>query len=181
LQVLGLVCSPRRGGNTERLVTEALAAIEALGVATDLVSVATLRIAPCTGCEACHDAGECVIRDDMDLLYSKMLASDGLVIGTPVYFWSATAQAKAIIDRTYALRYPARRLTGKVGGAIAVAGRRGCIQALSLINAFFLGQEMRVAGLGVAGYGNAVGEIEADTRAINDARELGRRVVELLR
>jgi multimeric flavodoxin WrbA len=162
-------------------VTEALSAVEELGVATDLVSVAALQIAPCTGCEACHDSGECVIRDDMDLLYSKMLASNGLVIGTPVYFWSASAQAKGIIDRTYALRYPDRRLKGKVGGAIAVAGRRGCMQALSLINAFFLGQEMRVAGLGVAGYGNAMGEIEADARAINDARELGRRVAGLLR
>jgi multimeric flavodoxin WrbA len=181
LQVLGIVCSPRRGGNTERLVAEALAAAEALGVTTDLVSVAALSVAPCTGCEACHETGECVIRDDMDLLYSKMLTSNGLVIGTPVYFWSASAQAKAIVDRTYALRYPVRRLKGKVGGAIAVAGRRGCIQALSLINAFFLGQEMRVAGLGVAGYGNAMGEIEADTRAINDARALGRRVAGLLR
>lgn len=162
------------------MVTEALTAAEHLGVATDLISVTALQIAPCTGCAACHDHGECVIRDDMDLIYSKMLASNGLVIGTPVYFWSASAQAKAIIDRTYALRYPDRRLKGKVGGAIAVAGRRGCMQALSQINSFFLGQEMRVAGLGVAGYGNAIGAIEADTRAISDARELGHRIAGLL-
>jgi multimeric flavodoxin WrbA len=117
----------------------------------------------------------------MQTLYPKMIAADGIIVGSPVYFWSATAQTKLVIDRTYALRHPTNKLSGKIGGAITVAGRRGQMEALSLINSFFLGQGMIPAGLGVDGRGSDKGDVNSDQRALREAAELDEKMVELIR
>lgn len=75
------------------------------------------------------------------------------------------AQAKIFMDRTYALRYPYHKLRNKPAGAIVVAGRRGCMSALSAINNFFLGQDMLPVGLGIAGYRDHKGEIIKDKKS----------------
>lgn len=124
--------------------------------------------------------GECHIEDDMQALYPRILEANGIILGTPVYFWSVSAQTKLVIDRTYALRRPTRRLAGKVGGGIAVATRRGQLEALTVINNFFLGQGMIPAGLGVDGRGTEKGDVNEDQRALSEATELGRRMVELI-
>jgi multimeric flavodoxin WrbA len=139
-----------------------------------------MNIAPCDGCEACHQTGECRIQDDMQEVYKKLLAADGIILGSPVYFWSVSAQAKTLMDRTYALRYPYHKLKNKVGGAIAATGRRGSVKALSTINNFFLGQDMLPTGLGISGYGNSKGEVRQDKKAMEGARSLGKQVVQLI-
>lgn len=181
LKVLGIVCSPRKGGNTEILVQEALAGGRESGAETELLRIVEMKIAPCDGCEACHQTGECRIKDDMERVYKKLLAAEGIILGTPVYFWSVSAQAKTFMDRTYALRYPYHKLENKVGGAIAATGRRGGVNTLSVINSFFLGQDMLVRGLGIAGYGASKGEVKQDKRAMQGARSLGRQVVQLIK
>jgi multimeric flavodoxin WrbA len=181
LKVLGIVCSPRKGGNTEILVREALAGAKESGAQTELLNVSEMNIAPCDGCTACHQSGECRIKDDMQKVYKKLLAADGIILGSPVYFWSISGQAKILMDRTYALRYPHHKLENKVGGAIAVAGRRGCMSAISVINNFFLGQDMLVTGLGIAGYGTEKGEVKQDEHAMKSARSLGTQVIELFK
>ena len=111
MNVLGLVCSPREGGNTEILVREALAGAEQKGAETELYLVADKNIGPCIACEACAAKGVCATDDDMQVLYKKLLAADGIILGTPVYFINVSAQAKAVIDRSFAfLRH--RRLRG---------------------------------------------------------------------
>ena len=97
-----------------------------------------MKIAPCDGCMKCRGLGECGIVDDMQGVYQKIVAADGIIIGSPVYFWCVSGQAKMFMDRTYALRYPSRKLKNKVGGAIVTTGRRGSVNALSTINNFFL-------------------------------------------
>ena len=118
------MCSPRVGGNTEILVTNALTSAAELGSDTVLISLSGQRIQPCEHCGACYTTGTCSIDDDMQAIYPQLLSADGIIIGSPVYFWSVTGQAKLMMDRTYALRYPTFRLEGKVGGAIAIAGKR---------------------------------------------------------
>jgi len=181
MRIVGIVCSPRKEGNTEILVSEALDEAEKNGAEVEILRVADMQLHPCDGCESCHQTGECRIKDDMQKIYDKLLTSDGIILGSPVYFWSVTSQAKKLIDRTYALRYPSHRLKNKVCGAIAVAGRRGCMSALSLINNFFLGQDMLPVGLGIAGYGTKKGEVLQDERAVNGARSLARQMIELIK
>jgi multimeric flavodoxin WrbA len=181
LQVLGIVCSPRKGGNTEILIQEALAGAKENGAEIELMRISEMKIAACDGCMTCHQSGECRIKDDMQEIYEKLLAADGIILGSPVYFWSISGQAKTLMDRTYALRHPYHKLRNKVGGAIAVAGRRGCMSALSVINNFFLGHDMLATGLGIAGYGTDKGEVRKDEHAMKSARSVGHQVTELIK
>jgi multimeric flavodoxin WrbA len=181
LKVLGIVCSARKGGNTEILVREALDGAKETGADIELLRISEMKIAPCDGCTMCHESGECRIKDGMQKIYKKLLAADGIILGSPVYFWSVSGQAKTFMDRTYALRYPHHKLKNKVGGAIAVAGRRGCMSALSVINNFFLGHDMLTTGLGIAGYGTEKGEVKQDEHAMKSARSLGTQVTDLIK
>ena len=163
------------------LVRKALESAQKEGAEVETWSIVGKEVKPCDHCGGCIKTGQCYIKDDMVGLYPKMIEADGIVLGSPVYFWSVTAQAKLVIDRTYALRRPTNRLEGKVGGAIAVAGRRGEIEALVAINNFFLGQGMIPAGLGVDGKGSEKGAVKNDEQAMTGAAELGRKMVRLIR
>jgi multimeric flavodoxin WrbA len=100
-KALGIVGSPRRGGNTETLVDEVLRGASEAGASTEKVILSDLSIHPCTACNACTNTGSCVFEDDMRPLLEKMRLSGILVLGTPVYWWGPTAQMKAFIDRWY--------------------------------------------------------------------------------
>ena len=185
MRVLGIVCSPRKGGNTEILVGEALAAAREAGVETELFLVADKNIAPCDGCGACEENNICKIKDDMQELYQKLLEADGIIFGTPVYFSNVSAQAKAIIDRTYSLRR-GRKLRDKVVGAIVTVRRVGGAQTRSLLYSFFIAQRMIVAG-GAIGYGRDKGDVRtgvgggAGVSALEEAREVGMNVASLMK
>jgi multimeric flavodoxin WrbA len=180
MKVLGIICSARKGGNTEILVQEALTAAKERGADVELLNISEMKIAPCDGCMTCRQKGECRIKDDMQRIYTKLLAADGVILGSPVYFWSISGQAKTFMDRTYALRYPHHKLKNKVSGAIVATGRRGRVNALSVINNFFLGHDMLVSGLGIAGYGTEKGQVREDKHGIEGARSLGAQVTELI-
>jgi len=97
--VLGIVGSPRRHGNTEMLVDEALRGAEEAGALVEKVILSKLDVGPCRACDACRKTGECVQRDDMPALLEQMERSQVWVLGTPIYWWGPTAQFKAFIDR----------------------------------------------------------------------------------
>lgn len=181
MKILGIVCSPRGGGNTEILVRKALESAEKEGTEVELWGIAGKEVKPCDHCLSCSKTSECHIKDDMQDVYPKMTNADGIIIGSPIYFWSVSAQAKLVMDRTYALRRPINRLEGKIGGAIAVAGRRGQVEGLTVINNFFLGQGMTPTGLGVDGRGSEKGDVKRDERALTGATDLGKRMVKLIR
>jgi len=101
-QVLGIVGSPRRNGNTEVLVDEALRGAKEAGATVEKVVLSQLEIAPCRACNHCADSGQCVQRDDMPALLAKMEQSQVWVLGTPIYWWGPSAQLKAFVDRWYA-------------------------------------------------------------------------------
>ncbi len=100
--VLGIVGSPREGGNTDTLVTEVLRGAEEAGARSQKLFVGRYKIAPCTSCGGCVKTGRCVTRDGMDELVPLMEANQVWVLGTPVYWWGATAQMKVFIDRWFA-------------------------------------------------------------------------------
>ncbi|MFC2047240.1 flavodoxin family protein [Chloroflexota bacterium] len=174
MKVLGIVCSPRKGGNTEILVNEALSSAKELSVEVELINITGKNIAPCDGCESCTTTKRCRIEDDMQEIYSKLLEADGVIFGTPVYFWNITAQAKALIDRTFALR-EGRKLRNKVAGVIVVARRGGASQAFSAFRNFFNIQRMPSPG-GAMAYADKKGDVTQDSQGMAEARALGRSV-----
>jgi multimeric flavodoxin WrbA len=100
-RVLGIVGSPRRGGNTETLVDEVLRGAEEHGAETEKVILNELDIRPCQACNNCRGTGVCIQKDDMAELLERMRASEVWVLGTPVYWWGPTAQFKLFVDRWY--------------------------------------------------------------------------------
>lgn len=104
LNVLGLAASPRRQGNSERLLDAFLAGAAKDGVNIEKIHLADLDIHPCLDCRDCFRTGECRFRDDASLrVLPRLTTADIVVFATPVYFYSVPAPAKLLIDRTQVL------------------------------------------------------------------------------
>jgi multimeric flavodoxin WrbA len=183
MRILGVVGSPRRGGNTEILMKEALNVAHEAGCDTEMFLMSEKQVVPCDACGTCFEAGACVVQDDMQELYSMFDSADGIIIGSPVYFGSVSAQTKMIMDRTFSL-LRRRGLKDKVAGALVVTRRVGAIQARSLIYSFCIAHGMVVAG-GAIGYGREIGDVltgvggSINMSALEEARLLDANVVNL--
>ena len=102
-KVLILEGSPRPKGNSAILSDEFARGAEEAGCTVEKVRISGKKIAGCLGCNACYrNGGACVQKDNMAEVREKMLAADVIVLASPIYFYSMTAQMKAAIDRTYA-------------------------------------------------------------------------------
>ncbi|MFX1474974.1 MAG: flavodoxin family protein [Promethearchaeota archaeon] len=104
-RVLGVVGSPRRGGNTDFLVEAVLTGAEKAGALTEKIILNELEIKPCQACNRCRETGSCVHEDDLPELLEKMQRSQVWVLGTPVYWWGPTSQFKAFVDRWYGAKH----------------------------------------------------------------------------
>jgi len=103
VKVLGIMGSPRRHSNTEILLDKALDGAREAGAEVEKVLVSKLKISPCLEIYACRKDGNCAIKDDMQLLYDKLLEADHIIFASPIFFYGITSQAKAIVDRCQAL------------------------------------------------------------------------------
>ena len=102
-KVLILSGSPRNGGNSDLLCDEFMRGAMEAGNEVEKIRVAAKKIAPCKGCYYCTEHnGACVCKDDMAEVLQKIIDADVLVMASPVYFYSVSAQLKAVIDRTVA-------------------------------------------------------------------------------
>ena len=99
MKILILQGSPNTNGSTAILAREFAVGAQEAGHDVDIVNVASLDVAPCTGCVACGYGGPCAQYDDFDELREQILASDMLVFATPLYYYGMTAQLKTVIDR----------------------------------------------------------------------------------
>jgi multimeric flavodoxin WrbA len=173
MKILAISCSPNQNGNTVTLLDRALEGAKAEGAAVELFSVAGKDIKPCDGCRACAKTGRCVIKDDMGPLYEKILEADGIIFGAPVYFYGMCAQAKVIIDRTFALTVPGRTLANKVGAVVSVAGSFGLVDAIKDFCLYFITRRMVTANY-LAAYSTSVAELEKMEKCLQAAYNLGR-------
>ena len=98
-KVLGIVGSPRKGGNTHILVSEILKGARDVGARTELISLGKLRIKECDACYTCWETEVCRINDGMKRIYKKLMASDSIILATPMYWFGPTVLMKAFIDR----------------------------------------------------------------------------------
>lgn len=106
MHITGIIGSPRPKRNTAVLVGQVLAGAAERGAHTASYTISQMQIAPCNGCEACKHTAQCVIKDDMHTLYAALNQSQGLVLGTPIYFDHVSAQTKTFLDRLYAYLGP---------------------------------------------------------------------------
>ena len=178
MKFLGILGSSRSNGNTQILLETALENARMLGHQTESVILRDLTIGPCDGCMGCHQTGECVVDDDMQDVYDKIKAADGIIWATPVYYWSMTGLTKMAMDRTYALNFPELQQAGKIGGLILVAASRGCVAASQPFQMYFNYNHMFAAEFawGMAG---AKGDIIKDKFGMTIVGEMVKQMIGL--
>lgn len=187
MRILAVSGSPRRGGNTELLLQTALEVCSQEGAETELFLLAGRPIKPCLACGGCADTDppRCVQEDlNFDGLIEKFIAADGILVGSPVYFGSATPEIMALLDRVgYVARCSGNFLRHKVGAAITVARRAGQNFTFAQMNYFFLINEMFVPGSTYwnVAFGRQKGDVAADEEGMETVRNLARNMVFLLR
>ncbi|WNY28603.1 hypothetical protein MmiEs2_07990 [Methanimicrococcus stummii] len=121
MKIIGITASPHEKGNTATLVQKALEDAAAKGAETEHIDLAKLTINPCKGCNYCKAHDTCVQKDDFAGVMEKFVAADGILMGSPVYFFDITAQEKVFIDRLYACvdgQYNSRIPAGKKMGFV---------------------------------------------------------------
>lgn len=101
MKVIGIVGSSRKKGNTSFLMEQALNACQDQGLETELLYLSDYQYRDCIGCEGCQKTNKCVIKDDMQIIYEKIDSSDGIIVGSPTYFYNITGLMKSFIDRLY--------------------------------------------------------------------------------
>jgi multimeric flavodoxin WrbA len=119
MKVAGISGSPRRGGNSEALLDRALEGAVVAGASIEKIVLNELDFKPCQECGGCDATGACVLGDDMEPLYRTIESADALIVVTPVFFGSVSAQLKMMIDR-FQCRWMAKYVINKTGSA----GRR---------------------------------------------------------
>ena len=100
-RVIGIVASPKHGGNTDILMDEALAGAKDVGALVGKIHLGDVDMRFCQGCERCQQTGACILDDGLARVFEAMEASNAWILGTPVYVNAPTAQCKAFIDRWY--------------------------------------------------------------------------------
>jgi multimeric flavodoxin WrbA len=179
MKILAISCSPRSNGNTVAILEEALRGAQDEKADVELYSVSGKTIQPCDGCWSCVNTAKCHIADDMQELYDKIVKADGIIFGTPIYFWSMTGQAKTVLDRTIALNQPGRNLTNKVAGVVVVCGSLGLVDALKDFSYFFIQRRMLPANQ-VSAYVTNPGELKNMVQCMNAAHRMGQQMVALV-
>jgi len=177
--------SPRIKGNTDLLLDEALKGAQSQEAETEKIILDKLKIAPCREYYGCLKDGNCVIRDDMDDIYPKLLDADAIVVASPIFFYTVSAQVLAFISRCQALwarKYILKNLDIPLrkGAFIAVGATRGeklfdgpkltMNYFFKAINAEYT-DELLIRGV------DRRGEIKEHPTALTEAFELGKRLL----
>ena len=182
MKVLIINGSPRTGGNSERLLREAIGVFEKEGIGYDLYQIGNKAIRGCMACGFCHSRGEgCVLSDDVNVLAKKLAECDGLLIASPVYYGSANGSLIALLDRLFYSSRCDKRM--KVGAAFAVARRAGTTATFDELNKYFTISQMPVASgrYWNNGFGRERGQIDEDAEGLQNARITARNMVFLMR
>jgi len=179
MKVVAFNGSPRANGNTTILVDEVLGRLDAAGIETEHLRVGGRALRGCTACEKCWETRDltCPPFDDgLDDYVARMVAADGIILASPVYYADMTPELKALIDRsgsvTGAAGNPLRR---KVGAAVAAVRRGGAVHTFDSINHFFQINEMIVVGSSYwnFGMGYEKGDVRNDEEGLATMRTLG--------
>jgi len=169
--------SPRKGGNTDRLAAAFIAGAESAGKSVTLYRVADMDISGCMGCNHCRSAnGVCIQKDDMPPVLDALKKADALVLASPIYYFSVTAQLKLAIDRTFALNSvgtPIKKTAFLITcGDSSEKAAQGAVTTYNAIRSYYKWED---AGIIIATGLHKPGEID-DRAESQRARALGRAI-----
>lgn len=188
-KLLAISSTPRRNGNSELALRSFCRAAEEKNISVETIRLHELRLAPCRGCELCAADGICIVKDKMEPLYDKVATVKGLVLATPIYFGSLSAQLKIFMDRfqcwwhaKYPLDKPFVQLSQNKAGFIISTGalhRKDFGDSVEAIGkVFFHNINYHFGGsLFLPGFDHK-GEIEKDPAALQKAYDAGKKFVQ---
>ena len=176
--VLVLKSSPRQNGNSNTLAEQVSAGAKEAGAEVESLMLHHIDIRPCDACDACQETGVCIVKDDMQKVYPLLEKADAIVIASPIYWFTISAQAKLCIDRWYALEGSnGNALRGKQIGIILTYGdtdlyTSGGINAINTFESMFRYIGAEIAGM-VYGSAHEVGDVEKQPELMQRAHQLG--------
>ncbi len=185
MKVLGILGSPRRGGNSEILLKTFLEGAAGAGAEVEEINLRDLKISPCLEIYHCFKDGTCPIKDDMREIYDKLLEADVVALASPVFFYGVSAQSKAMIDRTQALwarRYVLKKDApggSRQGVLLAVGATRGKLLFVGVrltAKYFFDAINVSYAGEILVRGADDKGAILEQPQTLEQAGDLGRRL-----
>jgi multimeric flavodoxin WrbA len=101
--LLAIYGSPRRNGNTALLLKRAVEGAREAGASVEEIVLRDLKMSPCLEIYGCKETGRCAIKDDFQVLYDKLLACDGLMLASPIFFYTVSSHTKILMDRCQSL------------------------------------------------------------------------------
>jgi len=182
LKVLAIVGSPRLNGNTNYLVDQALEEAAKLGAHTEKIVLSQYEVNPCLGHDECASFDCCLQKDDAGWILDRFRKVDGVILATPVYYYNVSAQMKTFIDRNYFLYKHDQKYKARVVGIIIVAGAEGIEDTLHTLKQFtdeFGVGENRI--FITCGYASKSGDAKNNLPLVEEARMLGKQMVESLK
>lgn len=194
ISVAGVSGSPRRHGDTESLLDAFLEGAEDAGAETEKIVLKNLNYCSCSGCYACHKIGRCIIRDDITDFFDRITGFDLLVVTSPVYSMTVTAELKALIDRAHPfwsrkyiiqdLCFDEEYLKRHKGVFISTAGQKSDIvfdHCYPVVRAFFNGTGFDYCMNIVYDNMDTFGGINGHPTALEDAKKSGSRMVKYIK
>jgi multimeric flavodoxin WrbA len=187
MKVLGILGSPRKGGNSDILLEQALAGAKDGGAEVEKIILSKKKISGCLDCGKCNETGVCAIEDDMLEIHKKILEADAIIHSVPVYFWAMTSQMKAYLDRWCAFfdanwewhKSYLPKMKGKRIGLITLCGDPNVSTADPIVHSFK--STCQFSGLNlfevVQASASVRGEIGDNQAAKKKAYDLGRKSV----
>ncbi len=184
-KIIIVKASPRKKGNSAILAEQVAAGAEAVGAEVESFYLHGLDIQPCDACDACQGVADldCVIEDDMQILYPKIRKADAVVYVSPIYWFTVSAQMKLFMDRCYGLGGDSpeeHALAGKRIGVVLTYGGddpfdAGAVNAIRTFQDMFDYIPAEIVGI-VYGYALDAGEIRQDEDVMEKAYELGKKL-----
>ena len=183
-KVLVLLGSPRKKGNSATLAERIIKGAETAGATVERIYLHGQNIAPCNACYGCQkkDSKGCVINDDMQPIYKKLVESYAWVIASPIYWFTMSAQTKLFLDRCFGLYsykknvFKGKRIAIAMSYGDADSFSSGCVNALRTFQDSFTYTGSRIVGM-VHGSADKAGEIKSNKRLMIQAEELGKELV----
>lgn len=187
MKVIGFNGSARKDGNTSILIQKVFESLEAEGIETKLVDLGAKSVNGCLACGKCIEKqnGHCIqTQDALNEWLDEMKTSDGIVLGTPVYFADLSGQIKCFLDRTGMVAIANGNMFKRKAGAAVVAVRRaGAVSAFHSVNAWFTIAEMVIVGSSYwnMGFGMDKGEVRLDGEGLQTMSNLGKNMAWLIK
>ncbi len=180
-RVLVFKGSPREDGNSSSLAERAAQGARSTGAEVEVFSLHRMDIRPCDACDTCQETGVCVLKDDMQALYPKLVEADAILIASPIYWFTFSAQTKLFIDRWYGLESPqGSPLRGKQFGLLLTYGdsdpySSGAINAIRTFQDMLRYLEANLGGL-VYATAMDVGDVQKQPGLMDRAYQLGEKL-----